>query len=211
MNTVRISEITETTGWAPLREHLDAQAFGINAWTATDPGDDLVREHDERRSGHEELYLVVAGRATFTVDGEELDAPQGTAILVAPESRRGAVAAEAGTTVVVVGAKPGEAFRPRSWETNLHVIRLLGEGRVEEARELLRGALGRFEEWHALEYNLACCEAKLGNADVAFEHLRKSLDGRPDLVEIAQGDDDLDAIRDDPRFGELVGAATPRG
>jgi mannose-6-phosphate isomerase-like protein (cupin superfamily) len=209
MRTAHISEITEQDGWAPLRRRLDIQAFGVNAWTAKEAGDQVVSEHDEKRSGHEELYLVVDGRATFTVDGDELDAPRGTAVVVGPESRRGAVAAEPGTTVLVVGAKPGEAFQPRSWETNAQVIRLFGEGRIEDARELLNDALGRYDESNTFEYNLACCEAKLGNPDAAFEHLRKGLDGRSDLADLARKDEDLDAIRADPRFAELVGAATP--
>ena len=80
---------------------LDVQAFGVNAWTAAEAGGRLIPEHDEVPSGHEELYLVVAGRATFTVDGDEIDAPAGTVVFVRdPAAKRAAVAAEAGTTVL---------------------------------------------------------------------------------------------------------------
>jgi hypothetical protein len=130
-------------------------------------------------------------------------------VLVEPSSKRSAVAAEDGTTILVVGGRPGGVYRPRAWETNGQVFALFGEGRIEEARGILRGVVDDYEDGESIEYNLACCEARLGDADAAFEHLRRGLDGRADLVELARGDDDLASLRDDPRFAELVGVPTP--
>ncbi|MGZ4315490.1 MAG: TPR end-of-group domain-containing protein [Gaiellaceae bacterium] len=204
MNATTISEITRANGWAPLRAQLGAQAFGINAWTK-DAGEPLVGEHSEQRSGHEELYLVIAGRATFTVDGEERDAPPGTAVLVAPSEQRSAVAVEDGTTILVVGGRAGAVYRPRSWETNGQVFPLFGEGRIEEAREILLGVSEDYEDVEAIEYNLACCEARLGDPEKAFAYLRRALEGREYLVELARDDDDLASLRGDPRLAELLG------
>jgi mannose-6-phosphate isomerase-like protein (cupin superfamily) len=208
MNATTISELTRENGWAPIRAHLGARAFGINAYTKN-AGDDVINEHAEAASGHEELYIVLAGHAKFTVDGEERDAPVGTVVLVPSGTTRRADALEDGTTVVVVGGRPGAAYRPRAFETNLVVFPLFGEGKIEEAREILRGVVDEYEDGESITYNLACCEARLGDIDQAFEHLARSLEGRPDLAELARGDDDLAALRDDPRFDELVGAATP--
>ena len=61
----------------PDPKHFDGQAFGVNAWVADDEGEDVIGEHTEESTGHEELYLVVSGRATFTLDDEEVDAPAG--------------------------------------------------------------------------------------------------------------------------------------
>ncbi len=211
MNATTISELTRENGWAPLRAHLGARAFGINAYTKN-ADEQIVGEHKEEASGHEELYLVVAGRATFTVEGEERDAPVGTAVLVPSGTTRSATALEDGTTIVVVGGRPDAVFRPRAWETNAIIFPMFGEGRIEEAREILRGAVDQYEDGESIEYNLACCEARLGDVELAFEHLDRSLPGRPDLVELARGDDDLAALRDDPRFEDLIGAAaTPPG
>jgi mannose-6-phosphate isomerase-like protein (cupin superfamily) len=208
MNATTITELTRENGWAPLREHLGARAFGINAYTKNaDEG--IVGEHTEEGSGHEELYLVVAGRARFIVEGEERDAPVGTVVLVESGTKRSAEALEDGTTIVVVGGRPGGVFRPRAWETNAKVFPMFGEGRIEEARELLRGVVGEYEDGESIEYNLACCEARLGDVERAFAHLGHSLERRPDLVDLARGDDDLVALRRDPRFDELVGAAAP--
>ena len=204
MNATTIAEITRKNGWAPLRKQLGTRAFGVNAWTG-DAGAEVIGEHTESRSGQDELYVVVAGRAVFTVDGEERDAPAGTVVLVPPEARRGAKAVEDGTTVLVVGGRSDSGYRPRSFETNAVVIELFGEGRIEEARELLRAVPDdEYEDPEVIAYNLACCEARLGNVDDAFVHLARGLDGRPDLVDLARNDDDLSALRGDPRFDALV-------
>lgn len=208
MNATTISELTRGNGWAPLRAHLGARAFGINAYTKN-AEERVVGEHAEEASGHEELYLVVSGRARFTVDGEERDAPVGTAVLVEPGTKRSADALEDDTTIVVVGGRAGGVFRPRAWETNAIVFPMFGEGKIEEARELLRSVVGEYEDGESIEYNLACCEARLGDVEKAFDHLGRALAGRPDLVELARGDDDLAALRGDPRFDALIGAPVP--
>jgi tetratricopeptide (TPR) repeat protein len=209
MNATTITQLTRDNGWAPIRKHLGATAFGINAYTKN-ANEQVVGEHTEEGSGHEELYLVVAGSAKFTVDGEERDAPVGTALLVQPGTKRSADALEDGTTILVVGGRPGGVFRPRAWETNAIVFPLFGDGKIEEARELLSGVRDEYEDGESIEYNLACCEARLGDVEQAFEHLGRSLEGRPDLVELARGDDDLAALREDPRYEDLVGdVSTP--
>jgi len=86
---------------------------------------------------------------------------------------------------------------------------MFGEGKIEAAREILRGVVGEYEDGESIEYNLACCEARLGDVESAFEHLERSLEGRPDLVELARGDDDLASLHGDPRFESLVGAPLP--
>ena len=74
MKVLRLDEIEGvpvfgTLVWKPVRKPLGVTAFGINAYTAAAPGDEVVEDHTEEPSGHEELYLVVHGHATFTVDG----------------------------------------------------------------------------------------------------------------------------------------------
>jgi quercetin dioxygenase-like cupin family protein len=101
--------------WKPVRHRLGIDAFGVNAWVAREPGDLVIEEHAE--DAHEELYLVLSGRATFTVDGETVDAPAGTLLHVrAPGVNRKGVGEEAGTTVLAIGATPGEAFEVSPWE-----------------------------------------------------------------------------------------------
>jgi tetratricopeptide (TPR) repeat protein len=204
VESIDITEIKRPSGWSPIRRELDVRSFGINAWSGDD-GTQLVGEHDEERSGQEELYLVLAGLARFTVDGDELDAGQGRIVFVRdPASKRAAVAAADGTVVLSVGGKPGEAFEPRVWEVNAEVFALFANDQVEEAKEMVTEALTRFDDRTALTYNLACCEARLGQTDEAFTHLAAALEMRPSLADLAREDSDLDALRGDPRFTELV-------
>ncbi len=102
--------------WAPIRHHFGIEAFGVNAWRG-EPGEEVVKRHDETGSGHEELYLVLSGRATFTIGGETLDAPAGLCIhLRDPSLERVAVAEEPGTVVLSLGSKPGAAYEG-GWDT----------------------------------------------------------------------------------------------
>lgn len=203
--TTRIADLERPDGWSPIRLALDVRAFGINAWTAHEAGGSVIPEHREGPSGHEELYVVTAGHATFTVEGEAVDAPVGTLLFVRdPAAVRGAVAREPGTTVLSVGGKPGEAYRPRSWETNRDVFALLDSGRPGEAKQVLIEALDRYDDRGALFYNLACAEAQLGETDSAIEHLRAAVAERPSLAEEAPEDADLEPLRGDPRFAEIV-------
>jgi hypothetical protein len=205
--TAQIDDLTRDGGWAPLRRHFGVTAFGINAWTAAEAGGTLVGEHDETRSGHEELYIVLAGRATFTVAGETLEAVPGTVVFVRdPATKRTAVADEAGTTILSVGGAPGEAYRLRAWEPNLEIFPLFGRGEVAEAKRRLEEELGRYEGNEVLIYNLACAEARLGETDAAFEHLREAVAERESFAELARGDEDLASLRGDARFEEIVGA-----
>ena len=128
--------------WRPVRRHFGIKAFGVNAYTAEDAGQRVVEEHGEE-NGHEELYVVVTGRATFTLDGEEVDAPAGTLVYCPPATQRGAVAAEPGTTVLGIGAKPGEVFEPSGWEWTFAGMSLAQPGRREGRARRVQGAAWR--------------------------------------------------------------------
>ena len=177
--TTTIAALERPDGWSPIRRA--ARRAGLRRQRvdgARARRDDLIPAHDEKPSDHEELYVVVAGRATFTVDGEHIDAPTGTVVLVRdPAADRGAVAAEPGTTVLAVGGEPGKPYRPRAWETNADVFALLDAGKNEEAKEMLLGALDRYDDRGLILYNLACAEAQLGETDAALEHIASALAG----------------------------------
>ena len=93
----------------PVRRRLGITAFGTNAFTAEKGTERVVEEHSEQ-DGHEELYFVASGRATFVLGDDELDAPAGTFVHAEPGTRRGAVATEPSTTVLAIGARPGVPY-----------------------------------------------------------------------------------------------------
>src|SRR4029450_10456216 len=189
----------------PVREHLGIHAFGINAYA---PGEDgtLISEHDEAGSGQEELYLVLDGKATFEVDGETVDAPAGTFVVVPPDSRR---KARGDGTVLAVGATPGEAYQAfdwgDAWTFQNESMRAYSEQRYGDALEAVRGGLQRTPDHPGLHYNYACFATLAGDTgDETFSHLRRSVELLPRFREQAQGDDDFAAVRDAPRFEEAL-------
>jgi hypothetical protein len=127
VSAARVAALDEIPGqrwdngleWRPVRHHLGIEAFGAGAWLG-DRGIELIEEHTEEAGGadgHEELYLVVRGRARFTVAGEEIDAPAGTFVSVPdPAAARSAVAEEDGTAILAVGAPRGRAYEVAPWE-----------------------------------------------------------------------------------------------
>ena len=104
--------------WIPVRHHFSIETFGVNAYRR-DAGEGVVPEHDETDDGTPELYYVASGHATFTVAGEEVDAPAGTCVWVSDAgARRSAEAKVDDTLVLAIGAAaPGEAFKPDGWDS----------------------------------------------------------------------------------------------
>jgi hypothetical protein len=183
--------------WQPVRRPLGITAFGINAYTAVNAGDEVVEEHTEQT--HEEAYVVVRGHATFTVDAEEIDAPWGTIVFLDdPKQRRHAVAKEAGTTVLAIGGEPG-AHTISSWEYIFPSLPARNAGDWDTARAILEESLAE-RDIPAIRYHLACVEARAGNADRALEELRIACEARPDYATNAAEEEDFASIRDDPRF-----------
>jgi tetratricopeptide (TPR) repeat protein len=190
--------------WRLVRGALGIEAFGVNAWTATEAGQAVIGEHDELgpgAGGHEELYLVVSGEATFTVDGHAIRAPAGTLIFVQdPATRRGAVASEAGTTVLAVGGKAGEPFSVSPWERNTMALRFWESEDWESAIAELTALHAEDPDSAGIAYNLACAEARAGRTDDALAHLMRAVELHPPFAATAAQDDDLASIRRDPRF-----------
>ena len=189
--------------WHTIRSTLDVRAFGINAWTALEDGQRLIGEHDEAEGeAHEELYVVLSGTATFTLDGETVEAPEGTVVHVPdPAVKRGATGSK-GTTILAVGAKPGVAFTPSSWERSAEALRYWPTEEWDKAIAALEEHLAETPEDGGVHYNLACAKARAGRADEAIADLRRSVELQPSFAKYAQGDDDLASIRDDPGFPE---------
>ncbi|HZT93592.1 MAG TPA: cupin domain-containing protein [Gaiellaceae bacterium] len=189
----------------PVRHALGFRAAGVNAWRA-DSGGQLIPPHTED-SGHEELYAVVRGRARFTVGEEEAEAPAGTLVFVPPDVFRTAVADEDGTIVFVTGGSAGVAFGSGGWDSFALADSYRQAGRLDEARTIMEQLIAAQPDFWATSYNAGCLEALAGEPDAAFEHLRraKELDAEGESAEYFREDTDLDSLREDPRFAELLG------
>lgn len=187
----------------PIRYTLGFRPAGTNAWAA-DTGGQLIPPHEET-NGDEELYVVVRGRARFTVGEETADAPTGTLVFAIAGVSRTAVAEEDGTIVLAVGATVGEPFVGGNWDTFAVANGKRLAGNADEGRAILQKAIDERPDQWALVYNTACFEALAGNPDAAFEHLRRAIEMNGDEVRpYLEGDSDLDSLQDDPRFQELL-------
>jgi hypothetical protein len=204
MKILRLDEVEGvhvfgTLLWKPVRKTLGVTAFGINAYTAASAGDEVVEDHTEEPSGHEELYVIVRGHATFTVDGGKVDAPAGTIVFLDdPMQRRHAIAKEAGTTVLAIGGKPG-AHEISAWEYIFPSLPVRSAEDWDTARTILEDALAQ-ADLPAIHYHLACVEARAGNKERALDEVRIAVERRPRLLAPAQTEEDFASIRDDPRF-----------
>lgn len=208
-SVVRLEEIEEASDgrcpWRPVGAHLGIESFGANAWTAKAAGDRLINEHDEADpDAQEELYVVTSGRATFELDGQRVDAPTGAYVFVQPGVKRTAFAEEPGTTLLALGGSPGKAYEPSDWWIWAPVNALYQAGEYDEAADRGKELLDEHPDAAGLFYNVACCESLAGRKADALAHLRRSLELSDRFREFAKGDSDLDPIRDEPGFKELV-------
>lgn len=116
---LRLSEVPETHTpegrWQALNAPLGISTFGINA-VSMEPGEEVDIEHNEIGSQHQEVYVVVAGRAAFRSGSEQLEAGPGDVVAFGdPAETRDFWALEPGTRIVCIGAGPGAEHPYGEW------------------------------------------------------------------------------------------------
>jgi hypothetical protein len=182
--------------WHPVRSALDTRIVGMGGYTAERAGQVVIEGHTESEDGlgHEEVYIVLRGRATFTLGDTEIDAPAGTFVVIDdPSVYRRAVAAEAGTAVLALGGPPDFTPSDSEW--------------IERARPYLRSdparAIGILEELRAVKpegpvADVAAAFLALARGDGATAHdtLAALLARRPDLRAVLADDADLEPLID---------------
>jgi tetratricopeptide (TPR) repeat protein len=189
----------------PVRHHFGITSFGVNTWTAPAVGDRIINEHEEsEEDSDEELYLVMRGRAAFELDGDRVDAPAGTFVYAPAGVKRTAFAEEPETTIVAMGATPGQVYEPEGWEVWSPLNPLYEAGRYGEAADRGRELLEAHPQYPGLAYNVACCESLAGRAADAVEHLRQAIDHAERFRSYARQDSDFDPIRSEPAFKQLM-------
>jgi quercetin dioxygenase-like cupin family protein len=182
--------------WHPVRSALGTRIVGMGGFTAERVGQVVIEGHTESEDGlqHEEVYVVLRGRATFTLDGTELDAPAGTFVAVTdPTVHRRAVAAEPGTAVLALGALPTFVPSDSEW--------------IERARPHLRSdpdrAIAILEDLRAAKPEGPVAEVAAtfialarGDDSAARAALAGLVARRPDLIAVLADDEDLEALLD---------------
>jgi tetratricopeptide (TPR) repeat protein len=188
--------------WRPIRRTLGVTGFGVAAYTGVAKGDEVIEPHDELSpgaGGHEELYFVARGHATFTIDGEPVDAPAGALILIPPGTRREAHAVVDDTTVLVVGGVEG-SVKTSPFEYWYAAEPAYAAGDYEQAIAIASEGLADHADNPTLNYQLACYHALAGHAAEAIVHLQTAIAANPETREWAANDEDFDVIRAEPGF-----------
>jgi mannose-6-phosphate isomerase-like protein (cupin superfamily) len=189
----------------PVRHHFGITSFGATVWTARTAGDLIVDEHDEGDpTADEELFLVLRGHAVFELEGDQVDAPAGTLVFAPPGTTRRAIAEDAGTMIMLIEGTPGRAYEPRGWELWAPLAPLYGSGEYAEVADRLRVLVDAHPQYGLLFFNLACCESLLGRTTEALDHLRRAIELSTEFRGHAELDPDLDRIRDQPAFRQLI-------
>ncbi len=189
-----------------VRRRFDITSFGVQAYRA--PSDVVViNEHQEltflEEDRQEELYIVLNGAATFEIDGETLEAAAGSLFLVRPAAKRRAISKDDGTTILVVGGTPGKAYEPTPIEA-AEAWAAHGKGDYEAALAKQLVVLEKRPDDPVAHFNAACYAARAGHADEAIEHLQRAIAINERIKELVGTDEDLDSIREDPRFDALT-------
>ena len=77
----------------------------------------MIEEHTEEGSAHQELYVVLTGKARFELGHEKIEVKTGSLVFIPdPTLKRTAFALEPNTSVLVIGAAAGSVFTPSSWD-----------------------------------------------------------------------------------------------
>jgi tetratricopeptide (TPR) repeat protein len=191
--------------YRPVRLHLGLSAFGASVWTGKSAGDLVIAEHDPGDpTADQELFLVVRGHASFEVSGERVDGPAGTFVAVPPGAQRRAHAEASETAILLIEGTPGKAYAARGWELWAPLAPMYAEGRYAEVADALRADVEAHPEYGMLFFNLACCESQIGKRTEALDHLRHAIELSEEFRDYARTDADLDPIRDEPGFRDLL-------
>jgi hypothetical protein len=97
---------------------------------------------------------------------------------------------------------PGTIERDGVWE---ELQPLYEAGEYEQVADRGRELVSEHPTYAHLAYNVACCESLAGRTQDAIEHLRLALASAADLRRLAAEDSDLDPLRGEPAFRELMG------
>ena len=176
------------------------RASASTLWTAASAGDELIESHDETTTGARAATRsstsCSTGRATFTVDDEEVDAPAGTLVLVEVGTHARGGGGRAAHPVLVLGGKPGAALPASPFEHYYAAQPAYDAGDYDRAVAIASEGLADWPDHPLIHYQLACFHARAGRLDDARRSLDIAFASDERTREWAAEDDDLAALRE---------------
>jgi len=109
--TIRHADDIESTHgvFKRVRRELGVTAFGVNL-EQFPAGHQDYPEHDHLKDGQEELYVVLEGSGTVTIDGEPHEVRKGHLVRVGPGTKRKLIPGPDGIQVLAIGGVPGQPY-----------------------------------------------------------------------------------------------------
>jgi len=102
--------------------------------------------------------------------------------------------------------------RGRFFHLHHQAIKLMGTGNpadIESARALFQAQLEMVEDAPSPLYNIACCEALLGNTSEAIHYLKKAVKAGYNNAAHMESDSDLKSLRGREDFNEIIRSLKP--
>jgi uncharacterized cupin superfamily protein len=93
----------------PVGSTLGVTSFGVNV-ESFPQGHEAYPEHDHSADGQEEVYYVISGQATLTIDGEEHKLGPGSIAYVPPGHARRFTTPDGSVQLLAIGGTPGSSF-----------------------------------------------------------------------------------------------------
>lgn len=116
----RIEELESYQGpGAPPGRFLYAgKSLGVTAWGMNvlklPPNWTDYPDHDHKKEGQEEVYVVLQGSAKLQAGGETWNLEPGTLVRVGAAQKRKITPGDQGVTILALGGTPGKAYEPPS-------------------------------------------------------------------------------------------------
>ncbi|MGZ4334726.1 MAG: TPR end-of-group domain-containing protein, partial [Gaiellaceae bacterium] len=107
--------------------------------------------------------------------------------------------------LVAIGGVPGKAYEPNGWEIWAPLAPLYQAGELEQLADRLDTVLADDPPYSMIHFNAACIYSLTGRTEKALTQLRRAVELSDNARDFAKNDTDLDAIRGEPAFKELVG------
>jgi len=98
-------------GMRRVRAGLGVTSFGVQVFELP-PGFDTYPQHNHTHDEQEEMYLVLGGKVTLHVGGEEHVLEPGVFVRVGPGEPRKFVTGDEGVRLLAVGGMPGKVYEP---------------------------------------------------------------------------------------------------
>ena len=106
--------------------------------------------------------------------------------------------------MLAVGATAGKAYEDHGWELWFPLNEMFQAGDYEGVIAKGREAIEANPQYGMPLYNLACAESLGGHPEDAIRHLGMAIELWDGARDLARKDTDLDAIRGERSFQELV-------